>query len=170
MQAMRGVVILVIIVMGLSTLWQWIENRRPNFTGISDAAAIPAIIQPIELAEIEQRIQSSPVTVLFFYASWCPYCHQQIQTLGQSNTQNLLAISIDQQPKKLAKFVSQYEQINGSYPFPARIYQGGTELAQYLLSKGARFSGSIPYFAIFQQGNLVKQYRGLTPTDQLPMY
>jgi thiol-disulfide isomerase/thioredoxin len=147
--------------------WQFIQSQYPNFEGISEAQAVPQGIQPIGLATIQKFLKQPGRRVLFLYASWCPYCHKQMEGFKQLKAQypldDIIAVSIDKKPEQLLKH---YQKVPTT-PFEPLIYQGESELMDFLREEGGSFRGGIPYFAIFHDGAYVGESLGLTHPKEL---
>lgn len=166
MQAMRNAFLffsaIIVLMMGV----EYLTSSGNAIGGISQDSNVPANIQPIELMEIQRRLEGDKEVLLFLYASWCPYCHKQlalIQALPLLKREKILAVSIDRNAADFSKFVAEFP----NYPVSPRIFRGDTQFMDYLKSKNSQFTGGIPYLARFSQGELREEFLGLTSTQKL---
>ena len=163
---MRKIFSFIIIAFLTFSGWAYLQNKNYVFSGISEAQALPAGIEAINLAEIKSFLSADEARVLFLYASWCPYCQKQIRGFqllyDQYPTDRIIAVSTDQNPEAFQKYVTSYENM----PFTPYIYQGNG-LAEYLKEQGSTFNGGIPYFAIFKNGKFKQEFIGLTHPKEL---
>lgn len=142
------------------------KQQNSSVLGVSSAQALPANIEGINLAEVKSFLNQDGPRILFLYASWCPYCHKQIEGfkyfLEQYPTDHILAVSTDKKPENFAQFVRK----NGM-PFTPYIYQDSEDLLSYLKQSGSSFGGGIPYFVVFQKGKYKQEFMGLTHPEKL---
>ena len=145
--------------------WVYFTGQNPElseFSGISEAEAVPARVKAVKLDGIKDFINSGEHRVLFLHASWCPYCRKQLRGFNelkdQYPTDHIMAISTDSNAKKFAKSLEEAD----SNLFTPYIYQGRSELKDFIIEQGGTFNGGIPYFAIFKNGKFVRESLGLT--------
>lgn len=130
----------------------------------SAAQSLPGNVTMVTPSDIVARIENSsqPFT-LFVFASWCPYCKQQIELFNQllpgqrAQLPKILAVSIDADPEAFSRFMATY---SGLF-FETRLYQGKASLETLLHNYASEFNGGIPYLAVFQNKKIIKQYNGL---------
>lgn len=134
---------------------------------------LPANVQTITPQELSSHIEnSSKPFVLLIYTSWCPYCKKQIMELSAALSQTpplalppILAVSIDADPVAYSQFIRQHVAL----PWPNKLYMGHSSIEQLLAQYGSSFNGPIPYLAVFQNREIVKEFNGLTaPQNLLP--
>ncbi|MDG1287582.1 MAG: thioredoxin-like domain-containing protein [Rickettsiales bacterium] len=147
--------------------WTYFNGHSSSFSGISEAHALPAGIEAIRLDEIKSFLNADKPRILFLYASWCPYCQKQIAGFKTFHEKyplaNMIAVSTDKKPSAFAKYINSKNGV----PFTPYIYQGDSKLIDYLKERGGSFSGGIPYFAIFEKGELKQEFLGLTHPEKL---
>lgn len=126
-----------------------------------------AMVNPVGTGEIQDFINAGGTRILFLYASWCPYCKKQIEGFRQFPDANLagriMAISTDSSRVKFAKFMQQQQ----NFPFVPYIYEGYEDLSFFIRQHGGSFSGGIPYFIVFQNGQFKQEFIGLTHPQKL---
>lgn len=166
MQDMRKLISFIFISLLLFSGMAYLNSYNTEFSGISEAQALPDGIEGINLDEIKSFISSDEPRIIFFYASWCPYCKKQMRGFkllkDQYPTDKILAISTDEDPEKFRQYIKSYE----GFPFKPYIYQG-TGLVEYLKNQGSSFNGGIPYFAGFKKGEFKQEFIGLTHPKEL---
>lgn len=119
-----------------------------------------------DLAGVTQSISKNQgrVTLLQFWASWCPYCRKDLPQIKELVTRyqdkglRLLTVSIDQDLDALKKFVQQ-EQL--TYPVISIATNPG-------LSELYESQGVPGYYLIDAHGTIVQVWRGsvtVTQTD-----
>jgi thiol-disulfide isomerase/thioredoxin len=110
--------------------------------------------------------------ILFVYASWCNFCHNMLPVIDQyyakqSDKIKVVAISIDENPKKLEYYFS-HKVIPLNIPaLNVSNTDEVTKIARMLSKKGLQFTGSIPYMAVFYQQTPVAQTTGFVEPDKL---
>jgi len=167
MQDMRNIIPYLALAFLIFAGWNFLNSQNSSFTGISDAQALPAETEAITLEEIKSFVSADEPRIIFLYASWCPYCKKQINGFKLFHKEypmtNMIAVSTD---KNSDDFVQYIASKNG-VPFEPYIYQGGSELADYLKEQSSSFNGGIPYFAIFEKGKFKQEFLGLTHPQTL---
>ena len=162
MQAMRKLFSYGAIAFLLFAAFTAFNHSNSGFTGISNAQALPAELEPINLDEIKSFLSAKEPRILFLYASWCPYCKKQMAGfayfLDKYPTDNIIAVSTDQHPEKLAAYLKEGKTM----PFTPYIYTGDDSLMKYIKEAGGSFGGGIPYFAVFENGKFKQEFMGLT--------
>lgn len=123
----------------------------------------PARVRAAAAAEIRTRVvraRPCPVVVML-YASWCPSCRAVLPEVvglarqAPGGTQ-VLAFSVDSDDDALAAYLGE-----NRLPFEAvRIDEGGVEAGRVLSRLGASYPGSIPYFALIDDGSVLVQGTG----------
>lgn len=112
-------------------------------------------------------------TLLFVYASWCPYCKQQFTTLNALQTgypQEQLTIvysALDKDVYGLSQFLMERypQQPFTPYHVPAPAREAfDTKLTSY----GFTPDGGIPHLFLFDaKGKPLQEFKGLTPLRDL---
>lgn len=140
------------------------KQRRPELP----APSIAFLASDLDLAINDQ---SNTPTLVFFYASWCPYCHKMFPKIAHyakdSQGLRILPVSIDEDPAKLNVYLTkEYPQRS----FTPYVFSNATEMLgarNILAKKGLQFNGSIPYLAVFHHGKALAQVQGLIKDDEL---
>ncbi len=154
-------------------------GRVNDYTGqsgepvVSDASALANIkVTTLSARDFSKRFHANgKPTLLFIYATWCPYCRQQFPVVTDiikryGSKINVVALSIDQEADTLSSFLAKKPQ-----PLPFTPYiapkTGSTAYMVMLQEAGGHFSGSIPYTALFKaDGTLTTQLPGLTMKEE----
>lgn len=101
--------------------------------------------------------QSGKRRVVFVYTSWCPYCRAAMPAmvaLSQKQRGAVIALSVDKDPDKLERYLSQYTDQG----FQSHIWDRTGDLAGALGRFGIRLNGGIPFSALLDEsGQVVKQ-------------
>lgn len=113
-------------------------------------------------------------TLLFIYASWCPYCKQEIEALkairqrfGTDDLQ-LLYVSVDQNPFALSQFMLNRQTEERYTPYHVKRADIGTFRESLQNRYGIAFDGSVPHLAIFSaDGTLQHESLGLVSAYRL---
>ena len=141
------------------------SEKQPQIPISAEAKALAKTIPSIRTAEIIRQVKSSEnATVLFIYASWCPYCKQQIQIIQSLQKQgqapaNILVVSIDRDREALAQYL-----LSQTEPFPTLSIpvDEHSSLQSWIQSMGGQFKGGIPFLAVITPDEkLVAQMPGL---------
>lgn len=136
------------------------------------ADALPGNVIAVSPADIIGKIEQpdKPFT-LFVFASWCPYCKQQMDLFNKLSPEQraavppILAVSIDSQPDVFSRFMSTHSNLF----FETRIYSGNASLETLLHNYGSGFDGGIPYIAIFKNQKIVKEFNGLVDPSEISL-
>lgn len=125
-------------------------SAAPDFVAVDVNGATHALSDP-----------SAKVTLLKFWASWCPYCRADINTVKDLYSRyhdkglRVLAISVDQDADKLRVFL-QKEPL----PYPVILTAGdGVSPQQAALSERYETHG-IPSYFIIAKGKIAKTIAG----------
>lgn len=120
------------------------------------------------------RESASRPTLLFIYASWCPYCKQEIEALkairkrfGTDELQ-LLYVSVDQNPYALSQFMLDRQPEERYTPYHVQREDIGAFIESLKNHYGINFDGSVPHLAIFSaDGRLQHESLGLVSAYRL---
>jgi peroxiredoxin len=138
-------------------------DGQPLPPPVAAGAAAPAF-EVVDLAGATRSLTGSKgkVTLLQFWATWCPYCRKDLdllkglQTKYQDQGFEILALSIDQDAKKLEEFVKT-EALN----YPIAHIAATPGLADRYENQG------VPgYFLIDQEGKITQVWRGSLVAQQ----
>lgn len=118
-----------------------------------------------DMNSIIQNVDSIP-TLVFFYASWCPYCHKMFPTIAdiartKRDVIRVIPISIDEKPDA---FVTYLQKNAPNAPFTPYVIADKEELnatRELLAKKGLHFKGAIPYMTVFHKGVPLAQIEGV---------
>jgi thiol-disulfide isomerase/thioredoxin len=168
-------VLLIAIYYGSQIALKAIEGPAVPDVSTTDAASATAPadrskVHPITVSQLETIMKTDKKpTLVFIYASWCPYCRQQFPIITGLQAEygeklNVVATSIDRTEGELQEFV------NAQQPLPfAPYYVPAKEngmFRDWLGRSGADFQGGIPYSVLFDaNGKLVTSFPGLTQAD-----
>lgn len=156
---------------GLVFWKQQANSVTHNYTEIevAQARAIPVVSTKAVLPAI---IAENRPTLLFIYASWCPYCRQQFSVLSQLHAEyghniHFTALSLDSDARQLNRFL-----VNIPTPFffdPVILKP--TERHSFIRlmqDRGSHFDGAIPHIIVFTEDSAITFERvGLTRADTL---
>lgn len=135
-----------------------------------------------ELAELDAeklraivRQNSGKPTLLFVYASWCPYCKKQfpiiksLQMRYPAEKLTVAYISIDGDPYELSTFLMETFPDTPFTPYhipDAKRHEVDEALAQY----GFAPEGAVPHLMLLDgQGDAAAEFKGLTSVATLRM-
>lgn len=131
----------------------------------------PITIQHIDAEALNNAIISADKpTLLFVYASWCPYCQQQFPVISEIKEQysdrvNIIGLSTDRSDEALANFLAQKPQPLAFSPYRVKT-EHGAGFQDWLRGKGGNFRG-VPYSILFStDGSIMEIYSGLNPKAQ----
>lgn len=137
--------VMLVAMQGLD--WIAAQLARSNHS-YAQAPAVPTL----DGAGFEALLtRNNKPTLVFIYASWCPYCRTQKPVIEQmqaqyANVLNVVAISIDKDPAGLARYLSHD-------PTTLEVYRvAGDKFLDFrvaLAATGSKFTGAIPYSAYF---------------------
>ena len=132
-------------------------DGQPLPPPLVDGAPAPAF-RATDLAGVAHTLEDGKgqVTLLQFWASWCPYCRKDLPLMKQLFTQHgakglrIVTVSIDEDLEKLKTFVSKE-----GVPYPIISVSDKPDLPALYETRG------IPaYFLIDRQGRLAGVWRG----------
>jgi thiol-disulfide isomerase/thioredoxin len=130
----------------------------------SAANVLPNNVITLTPSDLVAKIETAdkPFALLVF-ASWCPYCKQQMDKLNalspeqRATLPEIYAISIDADPEAYSRFLTTH---SGLF-FATRLYSGSTSLEVLLQNYASVFNGGIPYTAVFNNKKIIKEFNGL---------
>ncbi|MEZ7198249.1 TlpA family protein disulfide reductase [Pseudodesulfovibrio karagichevae] len=113
-------------------------------------------------AELDQYLKANAgrPTMLFFWASWCPSCKQQIPELealqkDKGERLNLVALSVDESEDALDRYMAKH-------PMDVPVYWGNQDLARKFRVE------AIPTLVIFDKtGKQIFSQAGVFPASML---
>ncbi len=128
-------------------------------------------IQPLSQMKLERLThnQGKP-SLLFIYASWCPYCQRQFPVIHElqeayGDDLQLIVTSVDRNRDDLADFLADKPQPLEFTPY----HVSATEAAGFrtwMDQKNAEYGGSIPHSVLLNdKGELVSVFSGLTQAN-----
>jgi peroxiredoxin len=132
-------------------------DGQPLPPPLLEGAPAPAF-HATDLAGVARSLTDSAgqVTLLQFWASWCPYCRKDLPLMKQLFAQHegkgvrIVTVSIDEDLEKLKAFVG-----NEAVPYPIIAAAGQPGLPELYETRG------IPaYFLIDQRGRIAGVWRG----------
>jgi len=114
------------------------------------------------VAELDQYLETNAgrPTMLFFWATWCPSCKQQIPELetlqkDKGGQVNLVALSVDESQGALERYM-------GKHPMDVPVYWGSQDLARKFKVE------AIPTLVIFDKtGKQIFSQAGVFPGSML---
>jgi thiol-disulfide isomerase/thioredoxin len=125
------------------------------------AQGLPKNIQVINDTELKAKLDNTTKpTLLFIYASWCPYCKKQmgiLKQLHQESSLSVLSVSTDRSAKDLSEFVDFHQP-----PWTSYIYNPIRGLNVALEPYGLNLPPGVPYMILFKNGKAVQEFAGLT--------
>ena len=121
-------------------------------------------IQPLDDAALTGLLApKAQPSLLFVYASWCPYCRKQAPVMEQlardfEGQLNIIPISIDEDPEKLAAYL----QRSGFALETLRVAeQDYLPFRRALATTGSQFTGGIPHSVLLgTDGKLMDEVSG----------
>lgn len=162
---LNGILIAIVITLVLDTAGiGLLGNGQPV-----SAANLPHNVRAAYAEDIRKAIRSSESkpSLLFIYASWCPYCKRYIDVVNdvvqEKAVANITAISIDEDPGALSAFLNERPQMM----FETAIYTGYESPKAIVKEFGGHFSGGIPYTAILKNGQIHGQIPGYVSKEKL---
>jgi thiol-disulfide isomerase/thioredoxin len=130
--------------------------------------AKPLKLYTLSSEQILEHIHSKKSRkVVLFYTSWCPYCREAVPAfidLARSKKGSVIAISTDQDPDALVKYVQEI----GSLPFPL-IRAKDNNLYDAMRQIGIDSTGSIPYMAVLDENEKVVT-QGTADASKVALY
>jgi thiol-disulfide isomerase/thioredoxin len=114
------------------------------------------------VAELDQYLKTNAgkPTMLFFWATWCPSCKQQIPELeelqkAKGGQVNLIALSVDESEDALTRYMAKH-------PMDVPVYWGSQDLARKFRVE------AIPTLVIFDKtGKQIFAQAGVFPASML---
>lgn len=177
MERNKGLRNLVLAGFGLIALFLTVSS--PETLGVGPSAQVRAYAEH-QLAALDgpsaQRLvasHSGSSTLLFVYASWCPYCKEQFKMLRALQTRypdglHIEYISLDENPYALSEFLmSTYPE----RPFTPYHVAQGEDRASFdsaLAKWGFSPDGGIPHLMLLDaDGKKSAEFKGLTQISAL---
>ncbi|BDQ38150.1 hypothetical protein SYK_25100 [Pseudodesulfovibrio nedwellii] len=162
--------IIVVLALSLALVACSNESGTEANTGQAEEAAAPELMAKpstgkypyMGVAELDKYLadNTGKPTMLFFWATWCPSCKQEIPELEQLNTThgdsvNIIALSVDERVEDLDRFFSK-----GDINLP--VYWGDQAIAaKYKVE-------AIPTMVIFDKsGKQIFAQAGVFPHSML---
>lgn len=158
-------------IIAMMTLLPFLLNDEPS----QEAMAYRSKISIISADQALNRIMypQGAGTLLFAYASWCPYCKRQLPSIIEIHDEytargiEVFAVSMEADIDQLSDFLSSNYPNLPLTPYMFEADQRGPFVRSLQLS-GASFQGGIPYMAIFDHnGKLVEEYQGFVDKEPL---
>lgn len=132
-------------------------------------------IQTLRANEVPQliRAQQGKPTLIYIYASWCPYCRtvtpflKQQLDIGTFRNFNVLFFSIDVNHSRLGHYLAENGLENQVTPYLVR-QSGVNDIVTHLQRNGFSFEGGIPFIALLNKdGKIVAEFSGMPDNDRL---
>jgi thiol-disulfide isomerase/thioredoxin len=138
------------------------------------AAATPETTLFVENSLVEldgdglrRIVEDGKPTLLFVYASWCPYCKQQFDVLEQMTSPELAITyaSLDEDAHALSAYlIARYPDM----PFTPYLVRNRYSFDAALDAYGFNADGGIPHLMVFDaNGKPVQEFKGLTSEQKL---
>jgi thiol-disulfide isomerase/thioredoxin len=143
------------------------DEREPEVRAVIKSIIV---VPPETLAQ--RFATSEKPTLLFVYASWCPYCRQvlpyllHLQDTGALAQVNPLFLSLDGDKRPLAIYIVHAEYAGRYTPYIISQWQGDA-VKQSLQQLGSNYRGAIPYIALFDKEKLIGEISGMPGETQL---
>ena len=122
---------------------------------------------PMDGDTLASLIGQGKPTVLFLYASWCPYCKQQFGILDSIKRDDVTFIyaSLDESVHALSAFLMQrFPQL----PFTPYHVSGRYSFDSLLKQRGFSPDGGVPHLMVFdKEGNRAAEFLGRTPAEDI---
>lgn len=149
------------------TFWKQQANSATQGFSEQDVAFAKTITSLRDDQVLPMLVAEDRPTLLFIYASWCPYCRQQMPILKQLTEQlgdevRLATLSLDKDARMLAKFLQSKPQPLWFDPLilAPRARDNFKPLMQ---QAGSNYKGAIPHIVVFDaQGNVKADFVGMT--------
>ena len=111
-------------------------------------------------------------TLVFFYASWCPYCHKMFPMISKiaqtmQDKIRIVPISIDEKPEAFITYLNKHEPNPSFTPYVFGDSGERLKARDLLAKKGLQFTGSIPYMSVFRKGEALAQITGVMADEDL---
>ncbi|GEM_PF-2782501 len=164
-------VIVVFLLYGIEWLTEKpVATQRAPAVYSEDAKAHAQTLTTLNMQQLDAVLGKGGPSMLYVFASWCPYCRQQTPILEgflseRSPDMTVLAISIDQDAVALADYLLGQPTLSFH---PQLLGDQAVALRDRLAKAGAQYTGSIPYTAFFNSdGKMVAQVTGLVNNASL---
>jgi thiol-disulfide isomerase/thioredoxin len=142
-----------------------LQKPRPEFPA-------PAVaFMASDLDSIMTDMGERP-NIIFFYASWCPYCHKMFPAIAKiakemQNKVRIIPVSIDEKPQAFIDYLAKHEPNPAFTPYVFADSGERLKSRDLLSKKGLHFKGAIPYMAVFRKGEALAQITGVLENDKL---
>lgn len=127
-----------------------VTPKKPPVEYSDEAKAHAQTITRFDPAQLDAALASGRPTMLYVFASWCPFCRQQTPAieafLAKSPKVSVIAISIDEDPVALASYLLTQPTLSFH---PQLLDPEVVSLRDMLKERGLQYDGSIPYTAFF---------------------
>lgn len=110
------------------------EKESTEFPDIVVGAKLPDFtLETLKGEKVNLRELEGKIVVLNFWATWCPYCVQEMPDLQKLKENNddmvLLTINVDEEKDKVEKYIK-----DGGYDFQVLLDKGGEISSQYFVT------------------------------------
>jgi len=137
-------------------------------TPVAAGAAAPAFTA-VDLSGVTQALADyrGHVTLLQFWATWCPHCRADLALMKELSTQyqgkglRILTVSVDQDINKLQSFIRDH-----ALPYPVISVSGQPTSKQPSLPELYEMQGIPAYYLIDAQGTIAQTYAGSLTVGQ----
>lgn len=127
--------------------------------------------QAFNAGDFKQIIAADSPTLVFTFASWCPYCKKLLPSIVAIAHERhpglrIAAISVDESGEDLKKFL----QLHPGLGFPVYHVANASQKSEYksvLTDLGGAFDGGIPYTALYKGGRLLEEVHGAVAKSEL---
>lgn len=147
------------------------EAKQPEAASSGSLSATAQAIKPITTDELKTLVTSADKpTLLFIYASWCPYCQQQMPIINELTKEmadkvQIVGLSTDDDDETLAKFIAKKPDPLPFTPYRMKT-ESGRDFQVWLQQNGAIFRG-IPYSVLLaKDGQVLGIFAGLTQKSE----
>lgn len=140
-------------------------GASPEVKAFAENRLVP--MDTYEYGQVMAQANGRP-TLMFVYASWCPWCKKQFPMLDALQARfndkelQMVYVSIDKNPYELTRFLMDTYPQQPFTPYHANSRVIG-EFYDALAQKGFTHTGSIPYLVLTDKnGKAAGEFRGLT--------